>query len=33
MLFIDAKGKITSKVGPSDEEFLAKKLVTLTKKK
>ena len=33
ILFIDAKGKITSKVGPSDEEFLAKKLVTLTKKK
>lgn len=33
MLFIDTKGKITSKVGPSDEEFLAKKLVTLTKKK
>lgn len=33
MLFIDAKGKITSKVGPSDEEFLTKKLVTLTKKK
>ncbi len=33
ILFIDATGKITSKVGPSDEEFLAKKLVTLTKKK
>lgn len=33
MLFIDAKGKITSKVGPSDEDFLTKKLVTLTKKK
>jgi|694.fasta_scaffold120977_2 thiol-disulfide isomerase/thioredoxin len=33
ILFIDAKGKITSKVGPSDEESLAKKLVTLTKKK
>jgi thiol-disulfide isomerase/thioredoxin len=33
MLFIDPKGKITSKVGPSDEEFLAKKLVTLTKNK
>jgi len=32
ILFIDAKGKITSKVGPSDEEFLAKKLVSLTKK-
>ena len=33
ILFIDTTGKITSKVGPSDEEFLAKKLVTLTKKK
>lgn len=33
LLFIDAKGKITTKVGPSDEEFLAKKLVSLTKKK
>ena len=33
ILFIDATGKITSKVGPSDEELLAKKLVTLTKKK
>ena len=33
ILFVDAKGKITSKVGPSDEEFLAKQLVTLTKKK
>lgn len=33
IIFIDATGKITSKVGPSDEEFLAKKLVTLTKKK
>lgn len=33
ILFIDATGKITSKVGPSDEDFLAKKLVTLTKKK
>jgi thiol-disulfide isomerase/thioredoxin len=32
ILFIDAKGKITSKVGPSDEEFLAKKLLSLTKK-
>lgn len=33
LLFVDAKGKITTKVGPSDEEFLAKKLVSLTKKK
>jgi thiol-disulfide isomerase/thioredoxin len=33
ILFVDAKGKITSKVGPSDEEFLSKQLVTLTKKK
>ena len=33
ILFVDATGKITSKVGPSDEESLAKKLVTLTKKK
>ncbi|CAN2181564.1 thiol-disulfide oxidoreductase [Candidatus Nanopelagicaceae bacterium] len=33
LVFIDAKGKITSKVGPSDEEFLQKKLVALTAKK
>lgn len=33
LLFIDAKGKISSKVGPSDEEFLQKKLVALTVKK
>ena len=33
LLFVDAKGKITSKVGPSDEEFLLKKLVALTAKK
>lgn len=33
LLFVDATGKITTKVGPSDEEFLAKKLATLTKKK
>lgn len=33
ILFIDATGKITTKVGPSDEEYLAKKLVALTKKK
>lgn len=33
LLFVDAAGKITSKIGPSDEEFLAKKLATLTKKK
>lgn len=33
LLFVDAKGKITSKVGPSDEEFLSKQLATLTKKK
>jgi thiol-disulfide isomerase/thioredoxin len=33
LLFIDAKGKITSKVGPSDEEFLAKKLALLVPKK
>lgn len=33
LLFIDAKGKITTKVGPSDEEYLAKKLAALTAKK
>ncbi len=33
LIFVDAKGKISSKVGPSDEEFLAKKLVALTAKK
>jgi thiol-disulfide isomerase/thioredoxin len=33
LVFIDAKGKITTKVGPSDEEFLLKKLVALTAKK
>lgn len=33
LIFVDAKGKITSKVGPSDEEFLQKKLVALTAKK
>ena len=33
LLFIDAKGTITSKVGPSDEKFLAKRLAALTKKK
>lgn len=33
LLFIDAKGTITSKVGPSNEEFLAKRLAALTKKK
>jgi thiol-disulfide isomerase/thioredoxin len=33
LVFIDAKGKITTKVGPSDEEFLQKKLVALTAKK
>ena len=33
LAFIDAKGKITTKVGPSDEEFLQKKLVALTAKK
>jgi len=33
LLFVDATGKITTKVGPSDEEFLVKKLATLTKKK
>ena len=33
LLFIDAKGKITTKVGPSDKEYLAKNLALLTKKK
>jgi thiol-disulfide isomerase/thioredoxin len=33
LIFVDAKGKITSKVGPSDEAFLQKKLVALTAKK
>ncbi len=33
LLFIDAKGKITSRVGPSDEEFLVEKLEALTAKK
>jgi thiol-disulfide isomerase/thioredoxin len=33
LIFVDAKGKITSKVGPSDEEFLEKKLIALTAKK
>ena len=33
LIFVDAKGKISSKVGPSDEEFLQKKLVALTAKK
>ncbi len=33
LIFVDSKGKISSKVGPSDEEFLAKKLVALTAKK
>ena len=33
LVFIDAKGKISTKVGPSDEEFLQKKLVALTAKK
>lgn len=33
ILFVDAKGKISTKVGPSDEEFLLKKLATLTAKK
>ena len=33
LVFIDAKGKITTKVGPSDEELLQKKLVALTAKK
>lgn len=33
LLFIDAKGTITSKVGPSDEKFLTKRLAALTKKK
>jgi thiol-disulfide isomerase/thioredoxin len=33
LVFIDAKGKISAKVGPSDEEFLQKKLVALTAKK
>lgn len=32
LVFVDSKGKITTKVGPSDEEFLAKKLATLTAK-
>jgi thiol-disulfide isomerase/thioredoxin len=33
LLFIDAKGAITTKVGPSDEKFLTKRLAALTKKK
>lgn len=33
LLFIDTKGNITTKVGPSDERFLAKRLAALTKKK
>lgn len=33
LLFIDTKGNITTKVGPSDERFLAKRLAALTKKR
>jgi len=33
LLFIDTKGNITAKVGPSDERFLAKRLAALTKKR
>jgi thiol-disulfide isomerase/thioredoxin len=33
LLFIDTKGNITTKVGPSNEEFLAKRLAALTKKR
>jgi thiol-disulfide isomerase/thioredoxin len=32
LVFVDAKGRVTTKVGPSDEEFLAKKLAALTAK-
>ena len=33
LLFVEPTGKITTKVGPSDEGYLAKKLAALTKKK
>lgn len=33
LLFVDTKGNITTKVGPSDERFLAKRLAALTKKR
>jgi thiol-disulfide isomerase/thioredoxin len=33
LVFIDATGKITTKIGPSDEEFLQEKLIGLTAKK
>jgi thiol-disulfide isomerase/thioredoxin len=33
LIFIDPTGKITTKIGPSDEGYLAKKLAALTKKK
>jgi len=33
LLIVEATGKITTKVGPSDKRYLAKKLAALTKKK